>query len=70
MTHNFSSNCDWVREKFNLPITAMVGTDTWIPGRWERLPEILDDVRGWLRALPRGVSERMAFGNAERLIQP
>ena len=24
MTHNFSSNCDWVREKFNLPITASI----------------------------------------------
>jgi hypothetical protein len=44
----------------------MVGTDTWVSGQWDRLPEILDGVRVWLRQLPLDV----AFGNAERLIRP
>lgn len=49
------------RERF------MVGTDTWVPQRWEVLPGYLDDVRVWLRQLPRDVAEQLASGNAQRL---
>ena len=45
----------------------MVGTDTWINSRWEGLPGILDQVRAWLRQLPRDIAEQIASGNAERL---
>lgn len=49
------------RERF------MVGTDTWVPQRWGALPGYLDDVRAWLRQLPRDVAEQIAFENAARL---
>ncbi len=49
------------------PDRVMVGTDTWVNDQWERLPQILDRVRAWLRQLPRDVAERIAFQNAERL---
>ena len=48
----------------------MVGTDTWVPSRWDALPASLDDVRVWLRQLPRDVAEQIAFGNAARLFGP
>lgn len=52
------------------PDRFLVGTDTWVSGQWERLPEILDEVRAWLRQLPRELAERIAFANAERLTRP
>lgn len=45
----------------------MVGTDTWVSDRWERMPEILDEVRVWLRQLPAEMAERLASANGERL---
>jgi len=52
------------------PQRFMVGTDTWIPSRWESLPGSLDAVRVWLRQLPREAAEQIAFGNAARLFAP
>ena len=52
------------------PDRFMVGTDTWVPSRWEVLPGYLADVRAWLRELPPDVAERIAFGNAARLFGP
>lgn len=52
------------------PQRFMVGTDTWIPSRWDALPGYLNDVRAWLRQLPRDVAEQIAFRNAERLFPP
>jgi predicted TIM-barrel fold metal-dependent hydrolase len=45
----------------------MIGTDTWIPSQWDRLPELMDRVRAWLAQLPPRVAEQIAFRNAERL---
>ena len=52
------------------PQRFMVGTDTWVPSRWEALPGYLHDVRAWLRQLPRDVAEQIAFANAARLFGP
>jgi predicted TIM-barrel fold metal-dependent hydrolase len=46
----------------------MVGTDTWVPGRWEAVTEVAAQTRGWLVQLPPDVAERIARGNAERLL--
>ena len=52
------------------PERFMVGTDTWVASRWEVLPRYLDDVRAWLRQLPRDVAEQIASRNASRLFGP
>lgn len=52
------------------PQRFMVGTDTWVPSRWDVLPNYLDDVRAWLRQLPRDVAEQIASRNAARLFGP
>lgn len=45
----------------------LVGTDTWINARWERMPEILEEFRQWLRQLPPDVRDKIARGNGDRL---
>jgi hypothetical protein len=49
------------------PDRFLVGTDTWNNSQWERMPEILDGFRKWLRQLPPAVAERIARGNGDRL---
>ena len=49
------------------PDRFMVGTDTWVTSQWDRLPEIQNGIRLWLRQLPREVAEQLAFKNAARL---
>ncbi len=49
------------------PDRFMVGTDTWVPSRWEELPAVQEWTRSWLRQLPPDVARRIASGNAERL---
>jgi len=45
----------------------MVGTDTWIPSRWEAVVDNGRHTRVWLAQLPREVAEKIAHGNADRL---
>ncbi|MBI4588255.1 MAG: amidohydrolase family protein [Candidatus Rokubacteria bacterium] len=52
------------------PDRIMLGTDTWTTSRWEALPAYLEEMRAWLRQLPREVAEKIAFRNAERLFGP
>jgi hypothetical protein len=49
------------------PDRIMVGTDTWTTSRWEEITGYLEGVRVWLRQLPRGIAEKIAYQNAERL---
>ena len=49
------------------PERFMVGTDTWVASRWERLVEVQADVRAWLRQLPPDLARRLASENAESL---
>jgi len=49
------------------PGRFMVGTDTWVNSQWDRLPEILNGFRAWLRQLPPDVAAKIAHGNADRL---
>lgn len=52
------------------PDRFMIGTDTWIPSQWTRLPALMDNVRVWLRQLPPELASAIAYGNAERLLAP
>lgn len=57
----------WVTLFQQYPDRFMVGTDTWIPPQWTRLPQLMATVRGWLSQLPRDLAERIAYANAEAL---
>lgn len=49
------------------PDRFLLGSDTWVPGRWPQVPEIMLDYRLWLRHLPEDVQRRIAWDNGARL---
>ena len=49
------------------PDRFVVGSDTWVNGRWEQYAEIMAYYRSWLGQLPPDVAARIASGNGERL---
>jgi Amidohydrolase len=61
---------DWAALFQRYPDRFMIGTDTWIPSQWTRLPMLMADVRAWLRELPPELASAIAHGNAERLLKP
>jgi hypothetical protein len=58
---------EW-RQMFEaFPDRFIVGSDTWIPQRWQVYGELMEAYRAWLGQLPRQVADRIAHGNGERL---
>ena len=49
------------------PDRFVVGSDTWVNGRWDQYAEIMASYRGWLGQLPADVAAKIASGNGERL---
>ena len=49
------------------PDRITIGSDTWIPSRWERYQDIIEFDRGWLSQLPSEVAQQIAYDNAVRL---
>lgn len=60
---------EWAALFARYPDRFMIGTDTWVASRWPRLPQLMADVRVWLRQLPRDLAVRIASGNAEALFR-
>ena len=52
------------------PERFLIGSDTWIPQRWQVYGELMEGCRAWLGQLPREVADRIAHGNGERLFTP
>ncbi len=46
---------------------VMIGTDTYVNGRWVFYEGLIADHRDWLGQLPRDIAEDIAFRNATRL---
>ena len=59
---------DWAALFAAHPDRFMIGTDTWIPSQWTRLPTLMADVRAWLRQLSPELAAAIAYGNADRLL--
>lgn len=49
------------------PDRFLIGSDTWVPERWQRYGEIMAEYRGWLAQLPPEIAARIAHGNARSL---
>ncbi len=49
------------------PDRFLLGSDTWVPGRWPEVPDIIGGYRRWLAQLPAKVAEKIAWGNGARL---
>ncbi len=61
-------NPAWAALFADYPDRFMIGTDTWIPSQWTRLPSLMGEVRAWLRQLPPELALAVAYGNAERVL--
>ncbi|MBS1133942.1 MAG: amidohydrolase [Burkholderiaceae bacterium] len=49
------------------PDRFIIGSDTWIPQRWQVYGELMEGYRAWLGQLPSTVADHIAHGNGERL---
>ena len=57
----------WRQLFLDHPGRFMVGTDTYINGRWEIYSGLVEEHRRWLALLPRKVAKAIAHGNAVKL---
>lgn len=62
-------NSEWRRIITDFQDRLMIGSDTWVNGQWDRYADIMSTNRLWLSKLPRGVAEKIAFKNAEKLFE-
>ena len=58
----------WRAAFVEYPDRFMVGTDTFTPERWLYVGEHANAARAWLSHLPREVAEKIAYRNAETLL--
>jgi hypothetical protein len=49
------------------PDRISIGSDTWVPQRWDEYGRILDFDRNWLGQLPQDVAVKIAYANAVKL---
>jgi predicted TIM-barrel fold metal-dependent hydrolase len=49
------------------PDRFLVGTDTWMTGRWDMLVAGMHQIRAWLEQLPPEVAAQIAYRNGTRL---
>lgn len=61
-------DADWAAVFREFPDRFMVGTDTFTPERLHYIPPHAEYTRGWLRALPPDLAERIAWRNAEEFV--
>ena len=57
----------WRKLFLDHPGRFMVGTDTYVNGRWEIYRRLVEEHRRWLAQLPRKVAKAIAHGNAVKL---
>lgn len=58
---------EWMRIILEFQDRLMLGSDTWVNGQWDNYEAIIASNRRLLSYLPRGVAEKLAYKNAERL---
>jgi hypothetical protein len=58
---------EWRALMLKHPGRFMIGSDTWINGRWESYEQLMKDYRAWLGDLPADVARRVAWDNGAQL---
>jgi hypothetical protein len=58
---------EWRRLFETYPDRFLLGSDTWVNGRWEQYPQTMAGYRQWLAQLSRDIAEKIAFRNGERI---
>ncbi|MDD0813765.1 amidohydrolase [Curvibacter sp. HBC28] len=49
------------------PTRFLIGSDTWVNGRWQQYDELMQGYRRWLGGLPQEVARRVAWDNGAAL---
>jgi hypothetical protein len=57
----------WRRLFTKYPDRFLLGSDTWVAGRWPQVPSIVEGYRGWLDELPQDIARKIAWDNGARL---
>ncbi|WP_284618290.1 amidohydrolase family protein [Aquabacterium humicola] len=60
-------SAEWKALMTTFPDRFVVGSDTWINGRWSGYEALMSDARRWLGDLPPEVARRIGWGNGARL---
>lgn len=58
---------EWRALMQKYPTRFLVGSDTWVNGRWESYDSIMQDYRRWLGDLPPDLAGRIGWGNGAAL---
>ena len=58
---------EWKNLFMKYPDRFMVAIDTYYTPRWQRLDKVTGFIRKWLAGLPKEVTRKMAYENAEKL---
>ena len=58
---------EWRSLMLKYPGRFLIGSDTWINGRWEQYDVLMQGYRVWLGGLPTDVANGIAWGNGARL---
>jgi hypothetical protein len=58
---------EWRKLMLKYPGRFMVGSDTWVNGRWESYEDLMRGYRTWLGDLPPDVAGRIAWDNGAQL---
>jgi hypothetical protein len=58
---------DWRALLLKYPDRFMIGSDTWVNGRWESYEDLMRGYRAWLGDLPPDVGRRIAWDNGAQL---
>jgi hypothetical protein len=61
---------EWRRLFEMFPERFVIGSDTWVPQRWQVYGDLMESYRAWLGQLSGTVADRIAHGNGERLFPP
>jgi hypothetical protein len=58
---------EWRALMQKYPTRFLLGSDTWVNGRWESYDSIMQDYRRWLGDLPAELANRIGWGNGAAL---
>jgi hypothetical protein len=58
---------EWRALMLKHPSRFMIGSDTWVNGRWDSYEELMKGYRVWLGDLPAEVAQRLAWDNGAQL---
>jgi len=58
---------EWRALMQKYPTRFLLGSDTWVNGRWESYDSIMQDYRRWLGDLPADLANRIGWGNGAAL---